>query len=122
MTKDISSTQSPLVIFLIEKRYRIHRHLLIWAYLFLTEFSEPLVPAEFADGYTIYYKFANLISFSLLVYLNMYLLVPKLLFKEKYFQYILILISMIVLFHVCIETFFQNNFQAYRAFKAQESS
>lgn len=122
MPKDLSSLQSPMVNFLIEKRYRVHRHLVIWLYLILTEFSQPVGPIELLGNYAFYLRIANTLSFALLVYLNMYVLVPKLLFKEKYVQYLLVLVGMIVLFYLGIEGALQYKFEAYSAFKAQENS
>lgn len=122
MVKDLSASPSPMVNFLIEKRYRVYRHLVIWLYLILTEFTQPMGPIELLGDYEFYLRTANLLSFALLVYLNMYVLVPKLLFKEKYLQYLLVLVVMIILFYVGIEGTLQYKIEAYRTFKAQENS
>ncbi|MBA9074291.1 sensor histidine kinase YesM [Flavobacterium gossypii] len=122
MAKELSSQPSPMVNFLIEKRYRIYRHLVIWLYLILTEFSQPMGPIELTGNYAFYLRVANTLSFALLVYLNMYVLVPRLLFKEKYLQYLLVLIFMIILFYVGIEGTLQYKFEGYRSFKEQENS
>lgn len=79
---------------LTEPKYRLYRHLvLILAFAFLyydsrgTE-SEPLMRHT---------KILMLVFLPLLSYLNMYLLVPKLLFKNKYAEYGLVVLGVIIL-------------------------
>jgi sensor histidine kinase YesM len=82
------------LVILTEPKYRFYRHLvLILAFAFLyydirgTE-PEPLMK---------YTKIITLSFLLLLSYLNMYLLVPKLLFKNKYAEYVLAVLGLIIL-------------------------
>lgn len=83
--KDTRYHQNWLVSFLIEKRYRLYRHTLIWAYIILTEFHQPNGP---------HVKLRIVLFFSA-VYVNMYLLIPALLLKDRYFTYLFTLVTII---------------------------
>ncbi len=84
--KDTRYHQNWLVGFLIEKRYRLYRHTLIWAYIILTEFHQPNGP---------HVKLRIVLFFSA-VYVNMYLLIPALLLKDRYFTYLFTLVTIIL--------------------------
>ena len=74
--------------FLISPKYRLYRHILLIVFIATvmynssSEIEEPIL---------------TLLLFILLFYLNMYLLVPKLLFKNKYALYCLTIIGIIVI-------------------------
>jgi len=74
--------------FLISSRYRLYRHLILIVFMSLVLYnSGPELPEPTL----------NLLLFLLLIYTNMYLLVPKLLFKNKYAWYCLSILGIIAL-------------------------
>lgn len=102
-----------IVDLLVQKRFRIVRHLvfllvfliLIYNENFITEFSLPI-------GY--YVVLTIYITFIVMFYINMYVLVPLFFFKTKYILYIL---SLIVLVFIGIEFLgfmHKNFFDIYR--------
>lgn len=95
---------------LLAPRYRLARHLLLiglfvgWIYSARPEFSYPA--ANYVRGIAITYLLVP-------VYINMYLLVPRLLFRKRYLVYaisVLLMISVLVLIARGID----NAFKAYR--------
>lgn len=82
--------------FLVEKKYRLYRHLMIWLYLMLTLLDEGEA-GEFEGNYYLYIRIMWMGYFLVMVYFNMYVLVPYQLFKGKYITYILTLTGLIVL-------------------------
>jgi two-component system LytT family sensor kinase len=84
------------VNFLVEKKYRLYRHLLIWLYLVLTLLDEGEA-GEFEGNYYLYIRIMWMTYFLAMVYFNMYVLVPYQLFKGKYVTYIITLTGLIVL-------------------------
>lgn len=114
--------QNQFVDFLVEDRYRVYRHLLIWIYLIFTEFQGPVAPRESSREYELYLRLTKIIFFSLMVYINMYVLVPRFLFNDKYVAYMLILITMIIVSHLMIKSFFEYNFESFRVLNRQEYS
>lgn len=102
-----------IVDLLVQKRFRIVRHLvfllvfliLIYNENFITEFSLPI-------GY--YVVLTIYITFIVMFYINMYVLVPLFFFKTKYILYVL---SLIVLVFIGIEFLgfmHKNFFDIYR--------
>lgn len=98
--------------FLIEKRYRIKRHV-----LFLTVFFLMLCFGSFIDSYGTpygYYAAATVyIIFVVMFYVNMYVLVPCFLFKSKYVPYAIFLILLAVLGVQILSYFHENYFNLY---------
>lgn len=94
--KDIYCTGNGFVDFLVEKKYRLYRHLLIWVYLVLTFYDNGLQP-EYEGDYNLYIRILWVAYFLTMVYFNMYVLVRFLLFRGKYISYIFTLIGLIVL-------------------------
>ncbi|MEG1375776.1 MAG: histidine kinase [Myroides sp.] len=98
--------------FLIEKRYRIKRHV-----LFLTVFFLMLCFGSFIDSYGTpygYYAGASVyIIFVVMFYVNMYVLVPCFLFKSKYVPYAIFLILLAVLGVQILSYFHENYFNLY---------
>jgi len=86
--------QNGFVDFLVDKKYRVYRHLLIWVYLGITLFDSGGVK-EFEDPYNLYIRIMWMIYFLIMVYLNMYVLIPRYLFRGKYINYLLILVGII---------------------------
>jgi two-component system LytT family sensor kinase len=116
---EIRYRQNWFVDFLAEDRYRIYRHSLIWIYLIFTELQDPVDPKGFSGSYEFYLRITKIVFFILMVYINMYILVPKLLFNDRYFAYILALIIMIVFIHLLIKGFFEYNFKNYEILDRQ---
>lgn len=97
MTTDCQGFRDKKVLdFLIEKRYRLERHL-----LFLTIFSFMLYGGNFIDAYGMpygYYVAAMIYAtFVAMFYVNIYVLVPFFLFRSKYIGYAFFLILLAVL-------------------------
>lgn len=108
-----SYRQNWFIDFLSEDRYRIYRHLLIWLYLIFTELDDIGDITAYSGNFMLYFQIVKLILFLLMVYMNMYVLVPQLLFKDKYFIYIFTVIGMIVTMHLLMKGFFNYYFDYY---------
>lgn len=93
--KDIYCTENWFVNFFVEKKYRLYRHLLIWVYLVLTLFDSGDI-REFAEPYNTYVRIVWMVYFLIMVYINMYVLIPYFLFKAKYISYLMLLMGIIV--------------------------
>jgi two-component system LytT family sensor kinase len=89
-----SNRQNWFIDFLIEDKYRFYRHLLIWVYLIFTEYRDADAQRQYAGNYDLYHYIGRITLFLLAVYLNMYVLVPRLLFRDRYFAYFMALILM----------------------------
>lgn len=72
--------------FFIARKYSIYRHLLL---LFILAVLTLNVPPNHGDSYRIPIRYIFLPFFIFLFYFNMYYLIPKFLFKNKYKQYFL---------------------------------
>lgn len=80
--------------FLISSKYRLHRHLMMIIFISLTLYkSDP----EYTEPTETYSRIIALLLFLLLVYTNMYLLVPKFLFKNKYTTYGLSVLTLTII-------------------------
>lgn len=102
------------VDFLIMPKYRIYRHLLVLTYAAVL-FYDPEKPKEFSGSHQFFYDFTWIFFYLLMVYINMYVLVPKLLFRAKYFSYLLSLIIMIVSGYLFIKRILiEDYFDQYR--------
>lgn len=78
--------------FFITSNYRVYRHLIMIVFISLALFnSDP----EYTEPTEAISRVIALLMFLVLVYTNMYLLVPKLLFKNKYLAYSLAVIGII---------------------------
>ena len=102
--------------FLIDPKYRIFRHLLIFVYIMAT-FYDSREPKEYFGEYHYYHKLMWIAYVLIIVYVNMYLLVPKLLFREKYFTYLFSLVVMIGLSYLALKAVREHYFEAYRITK-----
>ncbi|MEJ0102282.1 MAG: hypothetical protein WDO19_06920 [Bacteroidota bacterium] len=70
--------------FLLNPRYRLYRHLILILFLSSVLYNGRTMSVEPAATYT---KIASLIMLLSLFYVNMYQLVPKLLFRNRYAGY-----------------------------------
>ncbi|WP_130856678.1 sensor histidine kinase [Olivibacter jilunii] len=123
--KDNSSRQHWFVDFLVEDKYRIYRHLLIWIYIILTEIPNFNGTKKYAGNYDLFYGATKLLLFIPMVYMNMYILVPKLLFKDRYFVYLFTILMMILIMisimQVLSNGIFDYFFKTYRLTNDQEN-
>lgn len=85
--------ESFVMDFLIESRYKFRRHLLFLIFFFLLLYS-----SSFWHSYSgIYQYYALLFVYVILismVYINIYVLVPRFFFKTKYISYLILLVLM----------------------------
>jgi len=109
-----ASQQNWFVEFLIEDKYRLYRHLLIWAYLIFTEFGDSNNRRQYTGNYDLYRYIARILLFLLAVYSNMYILVPKLLFRDHYFTYLVALVTMVAVTYLLPNMFYGYFFSEYR--------
>jgi len=123
--KDTPSRQSWFVDFLVIDRYRFHRHLLIWIYIILTEIPNFNGIKRYSGNYDLYYGATKLLLFIPMVYMNMYILVPKLLFKDRYFVYLFTILMMILIMisitQVLSNSIFDHFFRTYRLTNDQQN-
>lgn len=95
-TIDTPKRQNKVVDFLVEKRFRIPRHLVIWTYLICTEILCHHGAHVYSGNIDEYRLIGKIAMFMAMVYLNMYVLVPKFLYKDHYFSYLVCIIITIV--------------------------
>ena len=93
--KPTSHRQNWFIDFLVEDKYRLYRHLLIWVYLIFTEFQDAATQKQYSGSYDLYRNIIKMLLFLLAVYANMYILVPKLLFSDRYLMYLSALLIVI---------------------------
>lgn len=111
--KDIYCTENNFVNFLVEPRYRLYRHLLIWIYLIITFYDGSGVE-EFEGVYNIYVRLVWIAYFLFMVYINMYVLVRYLLFRGRYITYLVMLIGTIVVSYLVIKQVMVVYFEPHR--------
>ncbi|MCJ7932349.1 MAG: hypothetical protein MUW56_01620 [Chryseobacterium sp.] len=85
--------ETPVIDFLIESRYRLYRHLLFLVFFFFLLYS-----ARFWHWYSgtyqyyvLFFVYTILIA---MVYINIYVLVPRFFFKAHYISYLVLLVLM----------------------------
>ncbi len=100
--------------FLITEKYRIYRHLLLIAFFFLALFnSEP----EYTEPTETYSRIITFFQVLLLAYINMYFLMPKFLYKNRYEVYGLLIVVNIIIWlfiHGVANYFFKPNLLHYQ--------
>jgi two-component system LytT family sensor kinase len=106
--------QNWFVDFLIEDKYRLYRHLMIWVYLIFTEFWDSNNQRQYKGNYDSYRYIARILLFLLAVYSNMYILVPRLLFRDQYLTYLVALIAMVAATYLLPGMFYNYFFAQYR--------
>ncbi len=107
------SDNNRFVDFLVEKKYRVYRHLLIWVYLILI-FYDNGMQQEFEGDYNLYIRILWVIYFLTMVYFNMYVLVRFLLFRGRYISYLFALTSTIVITYLMIKQVHGIYFEPHR--------
>jgi two-component system LytT family sensor kinase len=106
--------QNWFVDFLIEDKYRMYRHVLIWVYLIFTEFWDANNQRLYTGNYDSYRYIARILLFLLAVYSNMYILVPRLLFRDHNLTYLVALIAMVAVTYLLPAMFYNYFFSEYR--------
>lgn len=112
---DICSKNN-FIRFLIDPKYRIYRHLTIFLYILAFSHDSGEI-AEYSGRYHYYLKWVWIAYILIMVYINMYILVPKLLFREKYFTYLFTLVSIITCGFLLMKQIDINFFEPYRIVK-----
>lgn len=105
--------ENKFVDFLLEKRFRIHRHLFIWIYLLFTEILCHHATNIYEGNLDEYRLIAKICLFITMVYLNMYVLVPRFIYRERYFSYLVALTVIIIASLVLFELVFNLLFNHY---------
>ena len=106
-------SQNNFIQFLIDPKYRIYRHLSIILYIFLFSYDSGEIK-EYSGEYHYLLKWLWIAYFLTMVYVNMYLLVPRFLFKAKYLTYIMSLVLLIVISYLAMRYLVVNYFEQFR--------
>jgi two-component system LytT family sensor kinase len=109
-----SNRQNWFIDFLIEDKYRFYRHLLIWVYLIFTEFRDADAQRQYSGNYDLYRYIGRISLFLLAVYINMYILVPRLLFRDRYLAYFMAIIILTAVAYLLPTTIYRHFFEAYQ--------
>lgn len=105
--------QNWLIDFLIEDKYRIYRHVLICVYLVSTEFWDINDQREYSGNHDVYRYIGKMLLFLLAVYINMYILVPQVLFKDRYLPYLSALVTLTALAYLLPNNLYRFFFNDY---------
>jgi sensor histidine kinase YesM len=85
-----------IISFLIEDRYRVWHHV-----IFLAGLLSLLLQSDFSNSYIGIYKYYSLLTaysaFVVMVYINIYVLVPYFFFKNKYGLYLTLLVILVTI-------------------------
>lgn len=107
------NNKSRFVEFFIGKKYRVYRHLLILTYLLLVMY-DPNGVKEYSGPYSFYNKTIWFGYFLLMVYINMYVLIPRFLLKSRFVTYLISLIAMVVCSYALIRIVRTTYIEPYR--------
>lgn len=107
---------SPLYNFLIEPKFRWLRHILLILSVGVAIFNEMLGVYKGKTDIINIYSISGIyiLVYLLCIYLNIYWLIPKLLLKKKYIQYIFILSTTTLLLsvgHICAEYYIHRHYE-----------
>lgn len=85
------SSEKLVMDFLVEKRFGLRRHLLFLVFFFFLLYSSRFWQwyAGIYQYYVLFFAYTILIA---MVYINVYILVPKFFFKTKYITYLILLV------------------------------
>nr|WP_295926481.1 histidine kinase [uncultured Dyadobacter sp.] len=111
--------QNPLLNFLVSPRMRVYRHLVPWLLFLLLPDSDT---KEYRGGSEVIIGLGVLALFMSVIYTNMYLLVPKLLFRKHYIGYFAIVIGVVVLSFFILETIDKLILSGYRILPAKDEN
>lgn len=106
-------SQNNFIEFLIDPKYRIYRHLSILLYIVALAYDSGEIKG-FSGNYHYLQKWISISYFMGMVYFNMYVLVPKLLFKERYLTYLSALVFSIICSLLILKLTANHYFEPYR--------
>lgn len=106
-------SQNNFIQFLIDPKYRIYRHLSILLYIVALAYDSGEIK-EFSGNYHYIQKWISISYFMGMVYFNMYVLVPRLLFKAKYLTYLTTLVFSIICSLLILKLIANHYFEPYR--------
>jgi sensor histidine kinase YesM len=84
-----------IIRFLVHKEFRIYRHGLLLAWLFIVLIYGTTPDQSLKESGKIYPFIAVYFIFLIMIYFNTYILVPRFFLKARYIMYILLLVAMI---------------------------
>lgn len=87
---------SGIINFLVDARYRFFRHILLLLWLFLLLANVNFI-SEFTEDSRYFLFIVVFLTFVLMIYINMYFIVPLFFFKGKYFVYFLTILMLCIL-------------------------
>ena len=105
-------SQNNFIQFLIDPKYRIYRHLSILLYIVALAYDSGEIK-EFSGNYHYLQKWISISYFMGMVYFNMYVLVPRLLFKAKYLTYLTMLVLSIICSFLILKLVATHYFEPY---------
>lgn len=106
-------SQNNFIQFLIDPKYRIYRHLSILIYIVALAYDSGEIK-EFSGNYHYLQKWISISYFMGMVYFNMYVLVPRLLFKARYLTYLVMLVLSIICSFLILKLVATQYFEPYR--------
>jgi len=112
--KDLYINENGFVNFIVEPRFRLHRHIVVWIYLILS-FGDNLDVKEFEGIYNLYVRILWMSYVLILLYFNMYVLVKFLLLKGRFITYIITIICTIIITFLLVRKLHQVYFEPHRA-------
>lgn len=104
--------------FFISPKYRIYRHLLVLAYMGVFFISSE-TPKSWMSIDEILKQFTWHLYFLSMFYLNMYVLIPTFLYKQKYVSYVFCLVIIIISGYLIATSITQSHMKGYRFFKGE---
>lgn len=106
---------------MIDPKYRIYRHLSIILYIVLFSYDSGEIK-EYSGNFHSYLKWMWIIYFLSMVYFNMYVLVPKLLFRGKYLNYLISLVLFTLCSYLVIKKIDISYFEQFRIIERRKFS
>lgn len=101
-----------LINFLIEPRFRIYRHLLVVIYI-ICNFIVSKDPATAGDPFDFYKNLCWNGYFIAMFYINMYVLIPRYLYKGKFLSYGFVLIALILSCYLLVQGITESYMSGY---------
>lgn len=107
--------------FFISPKYRIYRHLLVLAYIGIF-FIGSEDPASLMSTKDLIKEFTWHGYFLLMFYLNMYVLIPAFLYKQKYILYLVCLVTIIISGYLIAVNISESHMKGYRFFEGKSAN
>lgn len=87
---------SGIINFLVDARYRFFRHILLLLWLF-SLLANVNFTSEFTENSRYFLFLSVFMTFVMMIYINMYVIIPLFFFKGKYFAYFLTVLMLCIL-------------------------